>query len=482
MGSQQEKIITRLASSIQKFLQTLYSTVYLHPLWKNNEHDDARQPLSDEIKFSLEIFVYSKCRHSIFNALSNYIKDDDAMVSRLDFLQFVNPSHLDMHCLIDDNEEKGREGGSDEKDMKTQIWRTHLATPINTLQFLPMYNSPSQMLSCILNAYRQVNEALISVSSQDKIDDAENGDTENSGKKLPGADDLLPALILTTVAARPSQIVSILKFIEGFATEEEMRGEAGYVYTNLYCAVQFIKELDLSGEGSMDGSSSSAMSQSEEADSKNLQADGGSSKGDKKPSLSISLEDLNAMRKRAANQNSNRNENAPENSKEKNTAHANEEKENSSPPQYAPIPIGEVRAARLRGEEILAWARLRWMEEKVGTTAESDNAFIGAYARPMMNGTNLEKPHQHEQQEPRELALPEGFIRSYNYVSTEPDDVRMSDIPSLLKEYRMLVLGLETFLADQTTRQNDYWKEEVKRARNKLEMDASEAEAAIRGL
>ena len=64
---------------------------------------------------------------------------------------------------------------------------------------------------------------------------------------------------------------------------------------------------------------------------------------------------------------------------------------------------------------------------------------------------------------------------------TSLDDVQMSDIPSLLKEYRMLVLGLETFLTDQTTRQDKYRKEEVERARSRLEMDASEVEAAFRG-
>ena len=88
---------------------------------------------------------------------------------------------------------------------------------------------------------------------------------------------------------------------------------------------------------------------------------------------------------------------------------------------------------------------------------------------------------QNRREPPRILPLPEGFTRNYNYVSITPDEVRMSDIPHLLKEYRSLVLGMETFLSDQTSRENEYRKEEVERSRRRLEMEAEEAEAAIRG-
>jgi len=501
----QQKNIMRLASSVHNFLQTLYTTVYLHPLWNDHDHDNDddydNQQLSDEIKRALEIFVYSKCHRSIFNILSNG-KDDIAMGTRLDFLQFVNPSHLDMHCLIDDNEQtRQQDNDADDEDddhntdnkknRKKQTWRKRLAAPITTLNSIPTRNSPAQMLSCILEAYRQVNEALISISTEgDHTNDTNKADGKT---KLPGADDLLPALILTTVAAQPSQIVSILKFIEGFATDEEMRGEAGYAYTNMYCAVQFIRELDLSGE-STDRSSSPTSSRSVQEDEES--GTSGDRGGGKKPSLSISPEDLQAMIKRSAARTTavkapNRNKNASKNTADKDTA-TKKNNESVSPLQYVPIPIGEVRAARLRGEEIYAWARRRWMEEKSGTTAESNNAFMRVCTRNMMQEIDVERngqdrisssssQKQRQHQQPQVLPLPQGFTRTYNYVSTGPDDVRMSDIPSLLKEYRMLVLGLETFLTDQSTRQNEYRKEEIERARSRLEMDASEAEAAFRG-
>lgn len=502
----QRKTISRLASSVHNFLQTLYSTIYLHPLWNDGDGDYDNE-LAEDIKRALEIFVYSKCYRSIFKMVSNE-KDDVAMGNRLDFLQFVNPSHLDMHCLIDDNAEEENndisndnddgENANDDNNIKNgnkenwnrqNFWRTRLAKPIITLQSLPTHYSPSQMLSCILESYRQVNEALISLSTEDQIND--DGDTkkdDGSGTtKLPGADDLLPALILTTIASRPNQIVSILNFIDGFATDEEMRGEAGYAYTNLYCAVQFIRELDLDGGDSIERSLSISSSQSVVEDNR----------GGKKPSLSISPEELRAMIKRCRDDSadraalaSNRDMNTTNKTARKDTASDEVRVEVSSSLEYVPIPINEVRAARLRGDEIYAWARRRWMEGKSGTAAESNNIYIGACSRIAVQGMDLERPgrdaislassKEQQAQQPQVLPLPEGFTRTYNYVSTDPDDVRMSEIPSLLKEYRMLVLGLETFLADQTTRQNNYQKEEIKRMRCRLEMDASEAEATIR--
>jgi hypothetical protein len=47
-------------------------------------------------------------------------------------------------------------------------------------------------------------------------------------------------------------------------------------------------------------------------------------------------------------------------------------------------------------------------------------------------------------------SLPDGFKRSYQFLATEPDDIRMSDIPALLEEYRMLVRTTEMLLVGQS--------------------------------
>jgi hypothetical protein len=71
--------------------------------------------------------------------------------------------------------------------------------------------------------------------------------TDDSGsiaKKLPSADDVLPAIILTVIRARSERLLFNLKFVEDFCAPEDLRGEAGYAFTNLHGAVQFLQELD----------------------------------------------------------------------------------------------------------------------------------------------------------------------------------------------------------------------------------------------
>ncbi|KAG7336694.1 vacuolar sorting protein 9 VPS9 domain containing protein, partial [Nitzschia inconspicua] len=68
-------------------------------------------------------------------------------------------------------------------------------------------------------------------------------------------DDVLPTIILTCIKAQPQNLLQNLQFIEQFAAPEYLRGEAGYAYTNLYGAVQFLQDLDLKGSEQAGGSS-----------------------------------------------------------------------------------------------------------------------------------------------------------------------------------------------------------------------------------
>ena len=77
--------------------------------------------------------------------------------TKKNFLQFVNPSHLDMHCLVEDENEgtetkvnDDNKNGHNNDRKRKKSWRTRFEKPIATLKTLPINNSPSQMLSCIL--------------------------------------------------------------------------------------------------------------------------------------------------------------------------------------------------------------------------------------------------------------------------------------------------------------------------------------------
>jgi hypothetical protein len=57
-------------------------------------------------------------------------------------------------------------------------------------------------------------------------------------------------------------------------------------------------------------------------------------------------------------------------------------------------------------------------------------------------------------------------------LSTKPEDIRMSDIPQLLREYRMLVHASETLLAERTAKYNAEHKLHVRRMRDRMKQDA----------
>jgi hypothetical protein len=65
----------------------------------------------------------------------------------------------------------------------------------------------------------------------------------DGGDVVPGADDLLPVVIFATLKARPRKLHAALKFVELYSSEDKMRGEAGFLLTQLSAAAAFLTTL-----------------------------------------------------------------------------------------------------------------------------------------------------------------------------------------------------------------------------------------------
>mmetsp|Transcript_12450 Transcript_12450/g.18629 ORF Transcript_12450/g.18629 Transcript_12450/m.18629 type:complete len:590 (-) Transcript_12450:774-2543(-) len=404
LAKQPSPNVGKLVSSIQAHMESVYDVIAAHSSWKgDNTH---------ETKMMLETFVYSKCNGMILDALKENDggdKEENKFMERLEFLQFVQPGHLEIDCIS-----LGRR--------ENDAWKDILSQPVILLQSLDLVYSPSQMLRCILELYREVNDALKAALASEE---AQENSVENTSTRMPSADDILPTLILTLICARPKNILNHLKFLELFATPEQMRGEAGYAFTNLFSATQFIQELDLDMEGEKDSGRPTLHIDAAEL----------------KQKLSIFQEKVNAAQTKN-NTHGNLAESGVKDEHEVDVGDASTDETKTL--SHIHLPVSELTAARLRGENVTEWA-MKWIDEKHTSLFNLQTA-SGEKTTHIGNETHASAPQAIAQP-----PLPNGFKRSYQFLATEPHDIRMSDIPTLLEEYRMLVRTTETLLVERNT-------------------------------
>mmetsp|Transcript_38597 Transcript_38597/g.44061 ORF Transcript_38597/g.44061 Transcript_38597/m.44061 type:complete len:548 (-) Transcript_38597:27-1670(-) len=325
-------------------------------------------------KRSLESFLYGQTQAIINKSLKNEKNQDKDCHLKLQQLSFVTPEHLDLTYFGD-----------------LDMARAQLSRAISLLLSMQTFHSPYEKLQIIFNCYHQVNEAL----------------TKAQIGKPPSADDVLPALILTVLQGQPKHLVSNLRMIEIYASPEYLRGEAGYAYTSLYGAVQFLLELNLKDENP------SSLTISAQDFRKGLKAS------------QFSMEKQLDVKRRI------------------------QDPIDITTPKSFSIPVSEVRAARLRGEDIsLEWAQAYFVTDK----------------------TILNEKISKEEVE-QDLLLP-GFTRNYSFLAARPEDIRMSELPQLLGEYRTLVRAIETLLANRAQKASSERKARLKKAEKAIEENA----------
>ncbi|KAE9552461.1 hypothetical protein FO519_004313 [Halicephalobus sp. NKZ332] len=94
---------------------------------------------------------------------------------------------------------------------------------------LNQYRSVREKLDCLVNCSKTIFTAL----------------KESRAGAPASADEFLPGLIYVILRANPPLILSNMKFISRFALPSRiMRGESGYYFTNLSCALQFIQDMN----------------------------------------------------------------------------------------------------------------------------------------------------------------------------------------------------------------------------------------------
>mmetsp|Transcript_20191 Transcript_20191/g.58395 ORF Transcript_20191/g.58395 Transcript_20191/m.58395 type:complete len:1116 (-) Transcript_20191:829-4176(-) len=215
-----DSYLTSLSSCLNDFVGSLLEE--FQPELIMGSHEVTRQ--------CLETFIYSHCHELLWPVVSLLAaQDEDDMEGRLRKLQFVTPSHLEINCLA--MSDYSTDAGGEILDADScckEPWEELLTAPIEVLQQLHIFQSPRKVLDCVLGVYRGIIHALSSTKSG----------------TAPGADDVLPTFILVLLRAQPKEIMSVLRFVECCAQQSSLRGEAGYAFTSLFSAVQYVRELD----------------------------------------------------------------------------------------------------------------------------------------------------------------------------------------------------------------------------------------------
>ena len=387
-----------LAEKLKPYVEGVYESLKAHAAWK-------KETVNDKVKHALESFLYGQCYTLLQSTLwtDGAKKAEKSWNDRLAALQFVTPTHLDIPCLA------GEDVDVDEE----------LAEPVKAIVSVDLYFSAYEKLQRVLAIYHGVNTALTHALNKAK--------KEGESEKLPSADDVLPTIILTVLRARPERILTNLRMIELFCPPEYLRGEAGYAFTNLYGAVQFLQDLDME-------------------DPKSLSIDKDEFKKGLDESRAKSKERLEAQKKRAQFQGPNI--------------------DTDISLKFVDIPASEIRAARERGETVdLNWA-LEWQKEKLSESEIPTTSAAG-------QSTSQERSSTAED------ILPQGFSRNYTYLTARPEDIRMSDLPQLLSEYHMLVHTTETLLGERTSKLSSERKKKVNIVQEELLANARRVDPTL---
>lgn len=446
-----DKLVRNMASVVNSQIRSSYESLAT----KNNiiatASEAQAQGQPDWDRRSLESFLYGQVKPVVDTALDRILGNSEAPPSpnspflmtqksfdkRLEELQFLQPSHLELKCLSDD---------SDASTSQIKL-ESLLEVPIKALQSIESFFSPYEKLCRVLDIYHGVNVVL-----------------KNASKALPMADDVISAMILIIVKSSAAQTKSKTKtsnkaslknllrdlhFVENFALQEYKRvggGEVEYAFTSLYGAVYFLQgvELDFDREESSGGSNRLCISNEELR------------RGLEK---SQALAAKNNAKWNAATGNSNDDGEIPKGLIAQGVA---ELLGGSNPdgigyvgtgasnfvPNPRQLSVREVRAARLRGETLdLEWALRRQEGQPGGPEQVSEHAETSSSSSTKSPSRSVLTPQR------------------YTFLGVRPESIKLSDLPRLLDEYRKLVLANEQLLGEHQ-RANNKVQSERKRLRD----------------
>lgn len=189
----------------------------------------------EESKKNCENFIFRQLHEPLFQFATASLEDslsNQRTHDRIESLQFLSAEHLDIRSLQYLLEENSSAVGYSEANL--------LSDAIQHLAGMEKATSPDDKLLCLRNcsvaiaqilkaahdrrAAQNATKSSIIASNPNGIP-ASNSDPHK--KVAPGADELLPVMILTIKWCNPKNIHSEIKFLQHFLRPSRMVSEAG---------------------------------------------------------------------------------------------------------------------------------------------------------------------------------------------------------------------------------------------------------------
>uniref|UniRef100_A0A7S3DHG3 VPS9 domain-containing protein n=1 Tax=Palpitomonas bilix TaxID=652834 RepID=A0A7S3DHG3_9EUKA len=201
-----EKI--RLAADrVQDFMSDTEEMMVASGLWR----DEPAWVLNAAFE-SLEAFVTSSIYDIVFGRSKDDVAKDGELRERVAKLQFIQPEHLDIP-----------------KQHQNEFSFSVAEAEIRKIN---IQKSPREKLIAICQCCRSINSML----------------RLSSPAEVPGADDLLPILVLLILKAKPAKLFSDLNYIHRFRHSSRLNAvsESVCYLTHFYAAASFIITLEAS--------------------------------------------------------------------------------------------------------------------------------------------------------------------------------------------------------------------------------------------
>lgn len=216
-SSQSEEEAKRLSQAIWAFLEHIFEIMRDCPLFSSENPAQF-----EESKLCAEKFVFNKVHSFLFTANDfNDRVQNEATHQRIESLSFITVEHLDIKSLHSVSAGASVVSG----DVVEQL----LSRPITYLLHLQHVTCPHDALLIL----RYCSQAIAQILKESRTDG-----------KLPGADELLPVMILAIKYANPPHIHSWIKYLQRFTRPSRLVSEAGYLITNFVSAVYFLDHVD----------------------------------------------------------------------------------------------------------------------------------------------------------------------------------------------------------------------------------------------